>query len=121
MVLGPAALGWSVCCPWWLCRVTSEADLLARMQEFREFPDIAVGIAESHVRMVPLWEVGAYGVHEWLAFNLFQIAGVLMAWAWFIILARDLDARRAALPAEAARGARHRGVNEPGACPPILR
>lgn len=123
MVLGLAALGWSVLCPWWLCRVTPDDELLARMEEFREFPDIALGIAEIRMAMVPLWRIDEYGFAELSGFNIVQLCAVLALWALGMHMAEAYDAPRAALPGAAAResDAGHRGINEPGACPPVLR
>ena len=123
MVLGIAALGWSILCPWWQCRVTPDSELLAKMEAFKEFPDIALGIAENRLAMVPLWRIDEYGFAELSGFNIVQLGAVLALWALGMAGARDFDAPRAALPGEAARelDARHRGINEPGACPPVLR
>lgn len=122
-VLGIAALGWSVCCPWWVCRWETDEELPARMEQWKSFPEIAAFVAETEVKMVPLWRIEDYGKREWMTFNIIQWGAVVGLWTLGLQFARDFDAPRAALPGEAAResDAGHRGVNEPGACPPILR
>ncbi len=91
-VLGIAALGWSVCCPWWVCRWETDEELPARMEQWKSFPEIAAFVAETEVKMVPLWRIEDYGKREWMTFNIIQWGAVVGLWTLGLQFARDFDA-----------------------------
>lgn len=76
-LLGVAGLLVTVLCPWWRYRADDDLMALAHNDFItsRYTPSL-----ETHVGMLPLWDVGKYQMSEWLPFNIIQFLGIVAWW-----------------------------------------
>lgn len=105
--LALAALLGTLLCPWW--RYRADRDLSAAFvshQAAAEFLEQSgassngtTAALDTHVGIKPIWDAQNYEVHDWLPFNIIQMAGIVAAWGWGLSVARRMEERSAPVTA----------------------